>query len=242
MNAAHRLPALDLLRGGALLCMVAYHGAYDLATYWHWDIGVLEGWWRVAARATAAAFLWISGVAIGLSEERLERAPAADRLRRRLRRAGMVGAAALLVSAVTAAADPQTYVRFGILHLIAVSRLLAPLTRRAGAWNIALGAALLGWGAGGPWRASSALLLPLGGVPPGFVSVDYFPLLPWYGVVLAGLGSLRLRGVRVALRSEVPRRLAPLSAAGRHALLTYLLHQPALLVALWLVLGSPEHA
>jgi uncharacterized membrane protein len=71
-------------------------------------------------------------------------------------------------------------------------------------------------------------------------SNDYVPLLPWFGTVLIGIA-----GARVALaqaskaewsrwqpRSTVSRMLA---LAGRRSLAVYLIHQPVLLGALWLV-------
>ena len=58
---------------------------------------------------------------------------------------------------------------------------------------------------------------------PGFVSSDYFPLLPWIFLFWSGYFLYRLRPEEP--HRELP-RVAVLTWMGRHSLLIYLLHQP----------------
>jgi uncharacterized membrane protein len=78
-------------------------------------------------------------------------------------------------------------------------------------------------------------LLPLGIHTPFYASFDYFPLLPWLGIFLAGaaLG----KSAYVAKRSLIRRRLPVsfINFAGRHSLLIYILHQPVILGVLYLL-------
>ena len=85
-----------------------------------------------------------------------------------------------------------------------------------------------------PW------LLWLGLPPVAYATFDYFPLLPWFGLILLGvwLGGLLYAGGRRGfplpdLGGALPVRL--LDFLGRHSLLIYLIHQPILMGALGLL-------
>ncbi len=233
-----RYPELDWLRTAAIIGMVLYHGAYDLDALYGWELHVDDGLWKLLQRCTAILFLLLVGMSYAASSA----GRTAQEMRARsLRRFLLIGGCAAMVSAGTWLADGETYVRFGILHLIAVSSLLlpllSPLRERAGAVGvlILLAASLL------PDRAGTAWLLPLGVMPEGFRSVDWFPLIPWFGVILLGYAAgcvLYVRGLR-GTPGYSPRWLHVISWPGRYALLIYLLHQPLLLALCWLTLGRP---
>jgi uncharacterized membrane protein len=75
-----------------------------------------------------------------------------------------------------------------------------------------------------------------------FTSVDYTPLIPWFGAVLIGMGVgefLYSGGIR---RFEIPqlpdRIIQPLSSLGRYSLIIYLIHQPLIILLLAAVTGT----
>ena len=70
------------------------------------------------------------------------------------------------------------------------------------------------------------------------ITEDYVPLLPWLGVLWWGLaaGQWLLAHRRAWLAGPLPRAAAPLATLGRWSLSFYMLHQPLLIGALWLVL------
>jgi len=232
-----RYPEIDLLRTVAILCMVIFHGAYDLAVFHDRSIDVFGPAWTVFARLTAGLFLVLAGISFAVSASRKK--TARELWKRQLRRFGTIGCAALAISIGTYLFDPDTYVRFGILHLIALSMLLLPIVRPLKGWSIIPGVLMLCFGLG---TRSTDILQPLSmivGFPPtAFASVDYFPLLPWFGTVLIGFGIGHLFYVRsTAWRENLPDE-APsmLTWPGRHSLLLYIIHQPILLLLLWLLL------
>ncbi len=242
----NRRPELDLARTVAILMMVIYHVAYDLDVFYGWDVPALSRPWLMFAHMTAILFLLISGISSALSLSR------GTDWTKQLRRFAIVGGAAALVSAVTYVALGGMYVRFGILHCIAVAGLLLPFVTRLKSWTILLGIAVI---AAGFYtisiRMDTSWLLPFGIRPKPFGTVDYFPLLPWFGVILIGYG---LGCWALTIERRFPRRTQRENAAlnkhgkmmqslglpGRHSLLIYLVHQPLIMFILWLTMGSPH--
>ena len=85
-----------------------------------------------------------------------------------------------------------------------------------------------------PW------LLWLGLKPFGFQSFDYFPMLPWFGVILLGVfaGNLLYPNGKRAFRfpNFPPNPLVRLlTFLGRHSLVIYFLHVPVLVAAVLLL-------
>lgn len=246
-SVPHRYMELDLLRTCAVFCMIIYHAAYDLAIFYHWKIPLSSPAWMIFQRGTAGLFVLLVGISFAISWDR-HRAKSTTRypLKYLYRGLGLL-ACGLAVTAVTFLIDPHTYVRFGILHLIGTTILLLPLFAPMRRWNMIISLFM--------FLLSSAIhhitlttpfLLPLGIPYLGFHSVDYFPLLPWFGVALMGyvIGDtvyVRGKAVRQSFPLTLHTRWAPiLTWPGRHALLLYLLHQPLLLCIWTLVLGFPD--
>jgi len=231
-----RLPIVDALRGFAVAQMIVYHFIYDL-NYFGWvTVRMLtdQPWtgWRAAI---VSQFVLLVGVSLTLRSA--FRPDSSDFWRRWAQIAG----AALLVSAGSALVFGPRVIWFGILHFVAAALIIVRPLLRLGAWNLALGVAVVAVG----------LLYsnPVFNQPPlaivGFVSAlprteDYAPLFPWLGVVLigTGLGSLwqrldwKVPAVLQGLNASPPRLLVFL---GTWALTIYLVHQPLLMGALALL-------
>jgi uncharacterized membrane protein len=242
MQAVSRLWEIDSARGIAILMMVVFHTVFDLSFFSLYPVSVATGFWRYFAYATASLFLVIVGVSLIVSHARAGVQVSGFSLAKKfiLRGAGIF-ALGLLVTVATWLYLHEGYIVFGILHLIGVSVMLSPLFFRFGKFNVLLGLVCIpaGWiisGMSGP-----AFLLPLGIIPPGFTSVDYTPLFPWFGMVLIGMGLgswLYAGGVRqFSLRPLPDLFVRPLSFLGRHSLLIYLVHQPVVILLLAAVTG-----
>ena len=236
MTRAPRLPLIDALRGLAVAQMIVYHFIYDLKYFGWVQLAMTrdQPWvgWRTAI---VTQFLLLVGVSLVL---RAARRPGA---REFWRRWAQVAAAAALVSAGSWLLFGPRFIWFGILHFIAVALLLGRLALPLGAWNLALGAALV--------VAGVTFSSPLFDAPPwqaiGLMTFkprteDYVPLLPWMGVVLLGIGAATLwqrRGFALppalSTLNAAPPRL--LTLMGTWALTVYLLHQPLIMGALWAV-------
>lgn len=235
---------VDFLRAMAVLMMVLYHFVFDLNYFGVRSIEVHSGFWFYFARLTASIFLLLVGVSLVLSHSRAEQQDRLEQFRLRiLKRSIWIFGLAMGVTMITYLFVGDGFIIFGVLHLIAVSLLLALPFLRLHQLN--LGFALLfimsglfvqSVNVGYPW------LLWLGLTPSDFYSLDYFPIFPWFGVVLMGvaMGDLFYRGYRRKIPlpgldgSPFVRSLAFL---GQNSLAVYLLHQPVL-IALLLLCGA----
>nr|WP_281409353.1 heparan-alpha-glucosaminide N-acetyltransferase [Microvirga terricola] len=236
--ASQRWDAIDIARGIAIGAMIVYHFSWDVSFLHLIETDIIQiPAWRWFARGIAGSFLFLAGVGLALAH--------AQGFRRQafLRRLAKVSGAAILVTAVTYFAFPESYIFFGILHCIAVSSILAlPFLRMPPA--LVAVAAVLCFAA--PWFPTSPVLdqpwldwLGLGASEP--IANDYVPIFPWFGSVLMGIAVAK--GVlphKQTMALAQWRGTSPfwrlLIFAGRKSLPIYLLHQVVLLAALYGVL------
>lgn len=229
MSPAARIMEIDCIRGIAIILMVIFHTVFDLAYFYNWPIDYLEGFWHYQGKASAILFMLISGISTTLG-------------RNSMHRGLTVFGAGMLITAATYYYYPTMYIQFGILHLLGFSMIIAPWTTKLPAWAltiIAIGFVLAGnfvanLATASPW------LLPLGLKPPGFTSLDYYPLLPYLGIIFFGIaiGKLLYSNKQPLWPSALAGNFAySLSFLGRHSLLIYLTHQPILFAILFLLLS-----
>lgn len=232
---------LDLLRTAAVLGMLIYHTAFDLQSMFGVDIDVLHGPWKVFQELIATTFLLLVGISFAIS---FDRTPAAKRQMKFLRRGLIVLGCAMAVTGATYYSDPSTYIRFGVLHLIGVSIFLLPLVARMKHWHLEMAAVII---VAHQWvsyiRLPTSFLLPLGLRYTGFRTLDYFPLIPWFGVMVIGyvIGQ-RCYVEHLTWRKHLPlllqtesQKLKTLTIPGRYALMIYMIHQPVIVLILWMI-------
>ncbi len=232
---------VDFLRGMAIVLMVLFHLVFDLNYFGVCKVEISSGFWFYLARFTASIFLLLVGVSLTLSHSRARLLGQIDRFRYRLMKRGLwIFSLAMGVTLVTYLFMGRGFIVFGVLHLISVSLLLAyPFLRLHGV-NFLFGLSFILAGlflqslsVDFPW------LLWLGLAPMDFRSVDYFPLLPWFGVILIGVafGDLFYRGY--SRRIPVPDLAGSslirwLAFLGRNSLAIYLAHQPVIIGLMYL--------
>jgi Predicted membrane protein len=233
---------VDAFRGIAIFLMVFYHFFFDLNFLGIHEFNTHSGILLIIGRTAAILFIFLVGVSLTLSYSRISSTAVStqDKFLHNLKRGAGIFAWGLVITFVTAIALERGTIYFGILHLIGVSIVLAyPFLKYR---NFSLIAGILFLFAGvimGSAYADFPWLLWLGIKPYGFYTLDYFPLIPWFGVVLMGVftGNSLYPGYHRGFRmcdcenNAVVRLLGYL---GKKSLLIYLVHQPVIVGVLFL--------
>lgn len=240
-----RINLLDEVRGIAIICMVFFHGFYMMSSIFGWKIGdTLLNFFMPAEPVFAAIFILISGISCQLSHSNAER-----------------GAKLIWISIALTAATwwldkclgmSGTVIWFGILHFLSLSMLFYAALKKildkipiivsiiafgvlfAATYNISYG--FIGMG-DLSWQIPSEMtdcqfLFPFGIVSSGFFSADYFPIFPWLFMFIIGASVGKLFKSGNIPKWFYPCHAKPVAFCGRHTLIIYLLHQPAIYIIL----------
>jgi len=220
---------VDFARGIGILMMLASNFVTDLQYFANYSAH--ETFWWLFAIATASIFLLVVGVSLNLSYSK------DAKFNKFLNRGGFIFALGAIITVVTWIFVPEDFIRFGVLHLIGLSIIIAyPFLKLDKKFALAAGAAviLIGFLVAKLTAATNHLLF-LGLTTANFSSLDYFPLFPWLGVVLIGvfLGKyLYPEGKRSFDVSDI-RFSKQISFLGKNSLAIYLIHQPIFLTLLY---------
>lgn len=238
-QTTQRFWEVDMLRGVAIVMMIIFHLMWDL---WYFrvlpDVVLWAGFWKYFQRTTAILFIVLVGVSLTISYNRAAAKRGTEGLFLKFLIRGLrIFALGMVVTVVTAALRIG-YVDFGVLHLIGFSIAVAyPFIRYR--WvNLALWAAFF---VAGHYvqqiYVDTRWLVWLGLTPQLYAPNDFFPVIPWFGVVLLGIflgNTLYPQGQRVFFLPDISHwsLVRFLEFLGQHSLLIYLVHQPALFAIL----------
>ena len=224
---------VDLIRGIAVVLMVIFHLSYDLKAFAKLSFDLPTEYWRWMPKLIATPFFLVVGVSLWLSLRQQDIGSFFPAVMKKGLKLCLI---ALGITLSTALVMPPNYtIYFGVIHCIAACILLSyPFLRNRrynlilGLLFIVIGIVILRFRFPFPW------LLWLGLWPEsGATGGDWYPLLPWFGVVLFGITV----GEKLYPSLQAPQSLLPviwarskiicgLSFLGRHSLLIYLIHQP----------------
>lgn len=236
---AYRFWELDFFRGVAVVMMILYHLLYDLSYFGGYSIDVHSGFWLHFAQTTAVIFILLVGISLTLSASKAKMLGSTEMLFiHLLKRSLKIFSLGMAITLVTYLLIGRGFIVFGILHFIGVAIILAYPFLKLRTSNIFIGFIfiLIGLYLQGLTFDFPGLFW-LGITSENFYTLDYFPLFPWFGVVLIGifLGNSLYPGHRQ--RIDLPDLssslwIRPCNALGRRSLLIYLIHQPALIAIL----------
>jgi uncharacterized membrane protein len=214
-----RIWEIDFLRGFAVLLMLAGHFIMDFQIF----LGVViidfqsaPGSWL---RQLFNLFIFTAGISSVFS-------------RSNVKRGLKILALAVLETVLTLIFIPALVVKFGILHFFAVCMIAWPLISRINwKWLIGLGVVILAAGfyiATLPYLPAQfpyTWLFPFGFKYTGFLSYDYFPLLPYAGTFFIGaaVGKTVYANKKSIFKSGLKENFV--NFLGRHSLIIYLTHQ-----------------
>lgn len=217
-----RIWELDFLRGVAIVLMVLFHLIYDLNEFYDIPIAYDKGIIYYTGKVAASLFIFIAGISCSLS-------------RSNVKRGLLLLVLAFLITITTWIAVPGSNIIFGILHFLGVSVLFYPLFQNIKPYGlIFLGTMIIVTGQYlSEITARNNFLMPVGLTAENFYSADYYPLFPWFGLFLYGVafGKLKYRSKKSLFSIDLSRSFLVL--LGRHSLSIYLVHQPIILLILY---------
>jgi len=238
-----RFIELDILRGFALIFMITLHLMWDL-DYFH--ILKLNTGFYQSNVIVQVLFFSIVGVCLSLKSDK-EPQNLQERRRKTwkiMKRGLTILGLGMIVSLATFLVMPDRPIFFGVLHCIGLSMILSiPLIcLREKAVVIALPCIVAGIVLGHitvPNPSYLQLILGLHQADITSHTIDYFPLLPWFGVTMLGvaLGSILYKNNTRQFRLPEPSSTGLTkfcSWCGRHTLSIYLVHQPVIAGVLYL--------
>lgn len=232
---------IDILRAIAVIMMITFHLIFDLYFFSDYDFDVDQGFWLFLARSTAIIFIFLVGVSLTLSYSKRKRREESKLFLRYLKRGLKIFSYGLLISLITWIFVRDGFIIFGILHFIGISIILAyPFIEYKipnlvlGVVIILIGSFILNFQVNYPW------LLWIGIKPEIFYTVDYFPILPWFGLVLIGIFFGNTFYPNHKRSFNVPDISDNLLIRffcfiGRNTLKIYFLHQPLIILILYLL-------
>ncbi len=193
-------------------------------------------------------FIFVCGISCTLSKSNLKRG---------LVLLGVAAGFTLVTALILPAMGFEgTEVYFGILHLLAVSVLLYALAgKKLGrispftgillcavlfAFTSGISEGRLGYGNLINLTLPESLyennyLMPLGIYSPHFYSADYFPVFPNIFIFFSGALTGRICAERGYPDWIYPKRVSFLGALGRHSLIIYIVHMPAIFAVAYAV-------
>lgn len=236
IQTEQRFQFLDAARGFAILLMFIYHFCYDLDYFGYLNEDFNSDLFWIRFRLLIVTlFLIIVGISLYLAAYRgLNK----KHFRKRLLLLIFYSA---LVSLSSWIMYPKAMIFFGILHFITVASVIGIFFVRLGVINLLLGTLLIITSQivshsffDQPGMQWFGLMTHLPG------TVDYVPVLPWFGVVLIGiylgqrLSQLNAESQLVRWQNNHP--LSKLLAfGGRYSLHIYMLHQPLFLGIIYII-------
>jgi len=236
---------IDSLRGLAIILMIMYHFLFDLNYFNIYQINLSTDFYWWFTRFVASIFIILVGVSLTLSYSR-SRLMNANKQKslfpKYLKRGFKIFIYGLIITLITWVFIREEFIIFGILHFIGLAIILEYPFIKYRYINLILGIIFIFVGIMISYFRLNFYLAWIGVFPLTLNTVDYFPLLPWLGVVSIGLflGNIFYRNYK--RRFYLPdlsqnKVIQFFSFLGRNSLIIYLIHQPLLIAILYLFGG-----
>lgn len=244
MEKKMRYNTLDLLRGVAVISMIAYHLLWDLVNIFDVNIPWFgSGSARIIQQSIRWAFILISGFSWHLGKKKL-------------RRALIVLGASAVITLVTYVFMRDALILFGVLSLIGSAMLITiPLHKVyskispylgivvssvlfALCYNVPRGYVGIGKNVFfelPDFLYGHTVTAYFGFAPEGFFSTDYVPLFPWIFLFWVGYFLFAVFEKHNLLRFLSKVSFKPLDYVGRHSLIIYMVHQPVVYGVLYII-------
>lgn len=233
-----RVGMLDLLRGGAMILVIAYHLLFDLLTIAALPLPRWLTPGEPVMEGVHIGFLWVlfvvSGICSGYS-------------RNLLRRGVLLYLIGCAITLVTVLWVPDFVIVFGVLSCFGVCMVITALCAKwldRVPWPVLTVLGVVLWLVFADFSAgvlhlgfkdvsislpNVEYLYPIGVQSDTFFSQDYFPIIPFYFMFLAGRGLYHPIAKGSFPKWFYHAHCRPIEWIGRHSLIIYAVHQPILI-------------
>ncbi|MEM2087599.1 MAG: heparan-alpha-glucosaminide N-acetyltransferase [Thermoproteota archaeon] len=227
----NRIQIIDFIRGMNVILMVLFHYLVTLVSFGLIQIPENFLFWTVFPRSISSLFIFLAGISAYISYKNRKEPFTKKYLKRGLKLLFFAAPITLLTFIFV----PRLTIYFGILHFFAFSSFIIPfiISRKKlilpfGLTLILLGVFLHTQKIDFPYLfwLSSAF------APENFIPLEYFPLIPYLGILLLGIYSaqpLVNKAYDIEFEGKV---FETLTFIGKRSLAFYLAHQPIIILIL----------
>ena len=239
----NRAGILDLLRGISIIYVMLYHLLYDLIFFGGMDLPFFfTGWWETVHQLFLIVLFGVSGICAGFSRNVLKRGATLF----------LMGEALTIATAIFM---PDDIIVFGVLScfgtIMLIYGVISPILKKVPNIIVFVVFTLLTVVFFDFARNESLFLLftkvqlnlpdnidylyPIGITASGFRSADYFPLIPYGFIFLAGtaFSDFVKNGQLPAFIYSA--KLPVINFLGRYSLWAYIIHQPVFMLITYLI-------
>jgi len=171
---------IDNLRGIAFLFMIIHHIFYfkdvsnNYLTSYSNNIFV-----STSGTISRVLFIFLVGLSLSITDKKKKKS-----IKKRIKRSLEIFINALIISFITYIYYPKMFIRFGVLHFIALTTLLGSfyVDKKILTFIFMLFYAIMK-----PVSINNSIIDTITGAKIHYKMMDYFPLFPWFSLVLFGL-------------------------------------------------------
>lgn len=223
-KTSNRITELDFFRGIALILMVYFHLIWSMSEIYGYS--VVYSFWAnfYIGKISAILFILISGIVYALGNFKRKRFL-------------LLTTIALGISGITYIYNNEYFIRFGIIHFFALSSLLAVVFKNSNKyvllvlWIVVIWA----WSWIGNIPVNEDYFSFIWIISTWFQSTDFYPLIPRFGVYLLGMGISKMFYTKKKNIFWTIFNVWPINFVGRNTLLIYIIHQPIIILVLYIV-------
>lgn len=232
-----RLEKIDIMRWIAIILMIFFHLNYSLVNIFNIELlNFSEAFWNIIWKFTALLFIFTAWISFFLAELKYEK----NIIKKYIKVSIILGIIASFISLSTYLFLPEQYIKFWIIHFFALSFLLMLLFSKFKYYNILFGIIFITYWIFFIPIIKNEYFYFLWFIYPWFKSADFFPIFPYFWVMLFWYSlALFLKNIDklniFKLNSRKNIFYSILEYSWKKSLIIYIIHQPIILLILYYI-------